>query len=216
VCQFTAVTLRNLIGDAYGRGLEPGEELIGGPGWLGSTRFDVRAKAEQPRPRAELRMMLRTLLADRFGLVRHTETRLADGFALVVAGGRPTLARAAGTGTSTGITRMAGQSLRASNASMAELARVLAGTLGRPIIDATGLGDRYDFTLTWTPGDDERGPFNGVPLPREVEEKIRASRDPGGPSLYTALREQLGLRLDSRRVPRDVMVVDRASMPSAN
>jgi uncharacterized protein (TIGR03435 family) len=216
VCQFTSVTLRNLIGEAYSLGLEPGDELLGGPSWLGSTRFDVRAKAEQPRPRADLRLMMRTLLADRFGLAVHHESRQSDGFALVVADGGPKLARATGTETQQGMTRIAGQPLTASNTTMAQLAQTLSSSLGRTVVDATGLADRYNFTLAWTPGDDERGPFAGLALPREIQERMRAAADPSGPSLYTAIREQLGLRLQPGRVPRDVMVIDRAAMPTEN
>jgi uncharacterized protein (TIGR03435 family) len=216
VCQFTSVTLKNLIGEAYGLGLEPGDELTGGPAWLGSTRFDVRAKAEEPRPRAELRLMMRTLLADRFGLAMHDEARQTDGFALVVAEGGPKLTKASGTGAKQGMTRIAGKPLTASNTTMAQLARTLAGSLGRPVVDATGLSDRYNFTLTWTPGDEERGPFAGLSLPPEIREKMRGAADPNGPTIYTALREQLGLRLQPRQVPRDIMVIDRVSMPSEN
>jgi len=216
VCQFTSVTLRNLIGEAYGLGFEPGDGLVGGPGWLGNARFDVRAKAEQPRPRAELRLMMRTLLADRFDLAMHNEFRQTDGFGLVVADGGPKLARSNGTEARPGITRIAGQPLTGSNTTMAQLAQTLSALLGRPVQDATGLSDRYNFTLNWTPGEDERGPFGGMSLPLEIKEKMRALADPNGPTLYTALREQLGLRLQSLRVPREVMVIDRASMPNEN
>jgi uncharacterized protein (TIGR03435 family) len=216
VCQFTAVTLKNLIGEAYGLGLEPGDDVTGGPGWLGTTRFDVRAKAEQPRPRAELRLMMRTLLATRFGLAMHSESRPADGFALVVAEGGPKLTKASGTEAKQGMNRIAGNPLTASNTTMAQLAQTLSGSLGRPVVDATGLADRYNFTLTWTPGDNERGAFAGLQLPPEIREKIRAAEDPNGPALSTALREQLGLQLLARRVPREMMVIDRASMPTEN
>src|SRR5688572_15142052 len=141
VCQFTAVTVRNLIGEAYGLGLEPDDELTGGPAWVATTRFDVRAKAERQQPRAALRLMLRTPLADRFGHGVRTETREADGLALTVAG-TPKLAVSTRLDARSNVTRIAGKPMVASHTSMADLAGLLSGALRRPVVDATGLGDR--------------------------------------------------------------------------
>lgn len=215
VCQFTALTLKNLIADAYALGLEdPDGVLTGGPSWTNSTRFDVRAKAEQPRPRAELRLMMQRLLADRFGLLMHTETRLGDGFALVVSDVGSKLAKATGKETPKGIGRTIGKPATASDVSMKELAQMLSRALGRPVADETGFAGGYNFTLTWTPGDGERVGLAAFPLSPEIQEKMRAGFDPNGPSIYTALQEQLGLRLQRKQVPREVMVIDRATPPT--
>jgi uncharacterized protein (TIGR03435 family) len=90
--------------------------------------------------------------------------------------------------------------------------------LGRVVEDATGLTGRYNFSLAWTPGSEERGPvgLDVRNLPPEIREKLQASRDTSGTALTTALQEQLGLRLESRRVSADRLVIDRAELPTGN
>ena len=99
---------------------------------------------------------------------------------------------------------------------MSAFATFLSSRLGRPVIDETMLSGGYNFTLQWTPGDNEQiGP--GLLLTPEMREKLRQLDPQDGPTLLTALQEQLGLKLEQRRdVPVEVMVIDRAQPPSEN
>jgi len=97
--------------------------------------------------------------------------------------------------------------------SIDELSRFVSVRLGKPVIDATGLDGHYNFTLTWTPGDGERSGFPPLP-PGAGPAQLPAA--PDGPSMFTALREQLGLRLERRRVPTEVLVIDSARLPTPN
>lgn len=99
------------------------------------------------------------------------------------------------------------------NVAMPELAQFLSTRLGKPVAHATNLAGGYTFTLTWTPGDGERSGFPG--LPPGVSPPVPADLQ-DGPSLATALQEQLGLRLERRRVPADVLVIDSAQRPAEN
>ena len=117
-----------------------------------------------------------------------------------------------------GVTRMGGGPLTGRNATTVQLASVLSSVLGRPVMDKTGLRDAYNFTLTWTPGENEgRGAM--ALLPPEVAEDLRARGlvapgDPSGPSIFTAVQEQLGLKLESQKAPVEVLVIDRAERPT--
>ena len=169
-CRFTRVTLKHLIAFAYDiRSTDVERTIAGGPGWLGERQFDVDAKSERVVAVADMRRMMQTLLADRFKLRVHREQREMPGFALTVAPGGPKL-RAAAPGTPTGIQQMNGGPLTAANTTMEELAKHLSIRIGRPIDDATHLQGRYSFTLSWTPGPDERGPMAAfapnLPRPR--------------------------------------------------
>jgi uncharacterized protein (TIGR03435 family) len=221
------MTLRTVIQVAY-----PGmSEIIGGPEWIGSAgpsfdadRFDVNAKAEAPTSVDQLRMMLRSLLADRFKLAVHTETRDAPTYALVLArqDGRlgPNLRRAAsecatlrtqaaqsgdrfpcgntGNAFVTGTLTVRGMELTA-------LARIVSGDAGGPVTDKTGLTGSFDWDLTWTPRQ-----FLNRPVNRERFPTI----DPDGPTIFTALQEQLGLKLESEKGSIDVLVIDSVEQPT--
>jgi len=215
-CVFTRVNLRALIALAYLNRFTDDSRILGGPNWLASETFDIEGKAEQPESASEAQLlaMVKTLLEDRFKLQLHRETRAADGFALVVARNGPKLQRSAGNEPNGGLMRIAGQPLAGRNATMDALTRTLAGVLGRPIVNRTGLDGGYNFTLTWTPGEGESGGFLAN-LPAEVRDRLPKG-DPNGPSIFTALQEQLGLRLESAKVPADVLVIDRVERPSLN
>ena len=217
ICQFANVTLQMLMATSYGlgvtlaSGVDP-KALAGAPSWFNSAHFDILAKAARPTTNAQLTLMVQRMLEERFALKFHRETREADGFALIVAPGGPTLRKTSATGGGR-IGRFGPNPWTATNASMDELARFIGVRLGKPVVDATGLAGGYNFTLVWTPGEGERSGFPPVPpgAPRPP------SNDPAdGPSLTTALQEQLGLSLERRRVPTEVLVVDSARMPTAN
>jgi len=202
-------------------------QLTGGPSWIRDTRFDIAARATSTATREDIAAMLRTLLEERFHLVTHRESRELPTYALVLAHGDSRLGpqltlsttdclamtRAAGTGpppTSASSqtlcgTTMTPSSLNAGSMSMSRLATTLSGLTGRMVTDETGLTNLYDLQLTFTP--ERTGPLGagGPPAP---------TIDPNAPSIFAALTEQLGLKLESRRAPVDVLVIDRVEMPA--
>jgi bla regulator protein blaR1 len=194
-------TLRGLIESAYDiRDFQ----IIGGPGWLDTDRFDVLARSESdesqaPRPgdMKTTRLKLQSLLADRFRLVVRHETRDVQEYVLGVdKDGAKLVAEKSATAPSSGIESTCGH-MTGTGASMTNLTLYLSRQLRRPVVDATGLTEKYNFQLSWTP---ELAPCS------ESSENA--------PSLVTALREQLGLKLESAKGPVDVVVVDRAERPT--
>lgn len=197
------VALKRCIGLAYG--IEDGRDyLLSGPEWLESERFDISAKYPPETPKADFQLMLQKLLEERFGLRTHHETREFAAYAMVVAKGGPKLQEAA----SPGAYRFSAQPGRATgfSISMPMLAARLRRTpfsLDRQVVDMTGLYGVYDFTLTWSP---------------DGAASARPSDSPEGPSLFTAIQEQLGLKLEFRKsIPLDVLVIDHVErVPVAN
>jgi uncharacterized protein (TIGR03435 family) len=188
----------------------PASRIVGGPAWIDSARWDIEAKAENAldtqktfdpaAARLEKQGMVQALLAERFGLVVHRETRQLPIYALVVAKGGPTFLAAQAGGTT--IDRNRGRiQIEGGDNTVSLLAEQLAETLGRVVVDETGIAGRYKLALAWAP-DDSAGSPSAVP--------------DSGPSLFTALQEQLGLKLESRKGPVDVLVVDQAALPSPN
>lgn len=253
----TNVPLRQLIIQAYQ--IQP-TQLIGGPEWLATERFDINATTGTA-PTAEGRggvfagargnpvaPMLRNLLADRFKLKVHAEQREMQVYALVtreegklgpslvptaVDCGAMMAARgrgdgpppAPGPGQRPPCSFMMGPgTFAASSVPMAELARSLSPRLGRIVIDRTGLSGQYDFEVTFAP--DSVGGLGGPGGPGGGGGAIVVGGgpppgapalppvDPNAPSLFTALQEQLGLRLDSVRTPVDVIVIDSVERPT--
>jgi uncharacterized protein (TIGR03435 family) len=189
----TNVTLKQCI--RYGYEIsEP--QILGGPSWIDDLRFDIVAKADvPPADDFELLRMLAPLLAERFQLAVHHETRMLPGYALLMAknGIRATVSDPSTkfSGNSTHTT------MRVTGCTMQVLAIRLSAMLHRPVVDMTQDTRAFDFGLHWTP-----------------DGEVQTASDDG--SLFTALQEQVGVRLDSRKVPVDVLVIDRAEMPSEN
>lgn len=214
------VTLRRLISDAY-----DDIEITGGPDWAGSDRFDVNARAEgEPTP-AQIRRMLRPLLADRFKLKVHTEPREMPVYEMRVAraDGRlgpaitPSDSKCAeearnffpgalGFPPPCGDFRLGAGAFVARGMTMEGLARLFSGSVGRPIRDRTGLDGAFDIDMKWS----SDGGLRPTPPDAAGASELRAE----GVTLFTALREQLGLRLDSARAPVDVLVIDSAEPPT--
>lgn len=213
-CRFGRTTLKEIVAAAYAIPRRDFERLIvGGPSWIGSDRFDVEARTEKPRSQAQLERMLQTMLAERFGLRTHRETRQLDGYALIAVAGGSRL-KAAEPDAPSRIRTVGRVSLTATATPMARLAQLLTLQLGKPVADVTGLGGRYDFTLNWTAGPFEAGPFG--PLPPVVQPPSPPAAESTGPSIFTALEEQLGLRLQPQRIPTEVLVIDAARHPLPN
>lgn len=190
----------------------PDFELADVPSWVKSERWDIEAKGSGNAPPPDTLRKLQSLLADRFHLRVHTETREMPIYALLIAKGGPKLPPAheecfdptAGIPPPSPMARPCGGFNRSPNQLLgatdttANLAQVLAKTLGRSVIDKTGLAGSWDVTLKWTP--DELAPDT--------------NNDTG--SIFTALQEQLGLRLESQKGPVSVLVIDSAERASPN
>lgn len=191
-CVGSNVTLLALIAQAYNLpASSAGQRVSGLPGWAGKQRFDLEAKAEAATaPEAELRLMLRRLLAERFKLQLHEEEKEVDGYALVVAKGGPKL-------TKLGEQKRPAQpmtlALRATTTD--SLANALATRLRRPVVNRTSITGAYDFT---------------VYMKSIAEESAAAA------SLFTVIEEEFGLKLDAQKVPLKVFVVDHVEQPTEN
>jgi uncharacterized protein (TIGR03435 family) len=196
----TASTLLDLVTYAYGMRYD---QISGGPSWAGADHYDIEAKAEgegSPLTAAQSREMVQKLLSDRFQLKVHRETVEAPVFALVVGKNGPKLKPIPADATGGGFVRATGKGLHmeAKKGTMEQLARQLSATAGRPVIDRTGLAGYYAYTLDWFPA-------NRVPPP-----------DLDAPSMFAALPEQLGLRLESTKGPIEKLVIDHVEKPSEN
>lgn len=222
--KMTGIPLRGMITFAYD---VRDFQVSGGAGWVGTERFDVMAQpehaaaggvedlakmtdAERKTVRDRMAERLRALLADRFQLVVHKETKEQPIYALVVSKSGAKLQEAKEPGPRQGMNTNRGR-MQGFAAPTEMLAQVLSGILGRPVVDKTSLAGKYDFVLEWTPdpGADARaqGFGDGVTEPAPA---------PGGPSIFTALQEQLGLRLEAQKGPVENIVIDRAEKPSEN
>jgi uncharacterized protein (TIGR03435 family) len=259
--------IRVLIRQAYGQLQD--FQLVGGPGWINSDRFDIEAKVEDAAAGAGPQFVptvLRQLLEDRFKLKAHKETRELPVFALMLArsdgrlgpnltpsspecvttmsargragrdsrggpppdgrggpspdgrGGPPASgppAREGGPGVFDAPVQCGQRGggfgrFRAGGATMAQFAGMLSGAAQRVVLDRTGLTGYYDLNLTFTPTPDQ---LPQGPLPPGVEPP---PIDPNGPSLFTALQEQLGLKLQDQRGPVEVVVIDAVETPTEN
>ncbi|HUA20871.1 MAG TPA: TIGR03435 family protein [Bryobacteraceae bacterium] len=185
-------------------------QVSGGENWVASERWDLLAKVDgRKMSMKDLGPMLQAALADRFQLKVHTVTRKMPVFALKVDAKGSKLTAHAGSGRGF---REAYGSLTAKNGAMPALATWLSQKLGRVVIDKTSLKGTYDFVLDWAPDIGEGGPESiGLP-PGTLAPRPQKS----GPSIFTALREQLGLRLVSAKGPVDILVIDNAAKPSEN
>lgn len=166
-------------------------------GWIDSDRYDITAKSDGDTPVSKeiSNQMLQQLLAQRFALQVHHEKKEITIYSLMVAKGGPKLNPPGTAGPY--LSRPAPGKFVGQQTSMASLARALGGVLGRPTVDETGISGGFDFSLTWTPN--------------ELE-----SSDSTGQSLFSALQEQLGLKLESKKAPMDVILIDHAEKPTQN
>jgi len=193
------LSLRKILLNAYSIP-DDREYAVIGPDWLSNERFDMEAAFPADTQIAQLRLMLQTFLADRFKLTAHKETRQLPNYTLVVAkGGAKITPAEAGQGQTSG----ANGKFTATKISMGHFADLLARQTGFPVTDQTGLAGVYTFTLQWDPSAGlNLGPSDTAPA---------------GPSIFTAIEEQLGLHLASGKAPAEVVVIDHIEkMPTAN
>jgi len=193
------VTLKRCIMGAFGVGPNL---IVGGPDWLNSDRFEIVAKAEQPVGDSVLMAMLQTLLAERFKLAIHRETRAVQAFVLEVAKNGPKLEKAAGGGSTT---RNGRGLIDAKTMTMDRFAEVLSRQMDLPVVNHTGLNGVFDLKLEWSPE-------SATPVKPGTDGAAMES----GLSIFTAIQQQLGLRLRSEKRPIEVLVIDRAEKPSEN
>jgi len=180
-------------------------EIVGLPEWAKTERWDVQGVPDVPGAPSlkQAQSLTRKLLEERFGLKVHRETQELAVYAITVAKGGERMARSAGdpNGTPDENERSNGGqiTMRMTNMTMGEFAPDLGYFLDRPSVDQTGLTGRYDFQMIWT-ADDSRVPTDGT----------------APPGLFTAIQEQIGLKLEPVKTPVDVLVVDAVQRPSAN
>lgn len=208
----TGVTLKQLIGQAYN---VRDFQISGGPGWISADRYDINAKAEglpDRVPQDVMRPLIRNLVEDRFKLKTRTETKEMPVYALTVGKSGSKLKPTEGSGPGP-MMRMGRGQLDAKKAPMSMLAQTLSQLLGRTVIDKTGITGEYDLLLEWTPEPGQGGgPFGGAPPPPDA----LPAADSTGPTLFTAIQEQLGLKLESERGPVSVLVIESVEKPSEN
>ena len=208
------VTLRRVIALAY----RPVQEFVGGPDWIAAARFDIEARTDATATPDQMLEMLRTLLADRFKLVVHRESRSLPVYALTLdrRDGRlgKQLRQSSADCASRGAAqpppatseqqprcgfRLGNGALSGVGATMTQLAAEMS-FVGRQVVDRTGLTGLFDIDLEWTPD-----PAGATAPPPDA-----------GPSIFTAVQEQLGLKLEPATAPIDVIVIDSAEPPQPN
>jgi uncharacterized protein (TIGR03435 family) len=202
--RFTNITLNDLIAFAYEVHLK---QAIGTPAWAGTDKFDIEVKPEgEGMPSGkQWKGMLQKLMADRFKLVFHREMKELPVYALSVGNTGPKLTK----GNPNGIPTLdfgALGTLHATDATVSDFTQAMqAVVLDRPVVDQTGLVGRFDFDLNWTPDDSQFA---------AIEAKVPSLAD--APPLYTAIQEQIGLKLDATKAPAEVLVIDHAEKPFEN
>jgi uncharacterized protein (TIGR03435 family) len=216
------VSLKMLIQAAYHL---QSDQVAGGPAWLGSDRYDILAKGMEDAAEQEVYSMLQPLLTERFNLVAHTVTRDLPLYSLEVGKGGTKLPRRDGgdcgaisvtptTQLECGAIGTAGTSQRGwmtgRGVSPGAIADALSGFAGRMVVDRTGLRGNFDLNLSWT----ESGAQGPASRNGEEPRAVDVSELPG--SIFTAVQEQLGLKLVAAKGPVQVFVIDRAEKPSGN
>jgi uncharacterized protein (TIGR03435 family) len=203
---------------------------VGGPAWINSESYNINAKAQgNASKEMMLGPMLQALLVDRFGLKVHRETRIVPAYALTVAKSGPKLQRAkegctpidpakppaalqpgqkklCGSPANGMIGGKSSITLVAHGLNLNEFSRSLASIMGRPVVDKTEIAGRFDFDLEFLPDESSAG----------LRIRLASSDSPNATSIFTAIQEQLGLKLESTRGPGEFIVIDQVERPSEN
>ena len=208
----TNVTLHDLINLAYW--LHP-KQVTGGPAWTETEKFDMAGKPDAPgQPNVDqMKMMIQKLLADRFQLKFHFEKRELPAYAVTITKAGAKIIRSQDDpkgypGWNFGRTA-AGTTLTFRNSPMSQVTAILQNFLDKPVVDQSGLSERYDFTVAFTLDPAQMARLGGPPIPA-------ADNPDAAPDVFTAFQQQLGLKLESAKVPVDVMVIDKVEKPSEN
>jgi uncharacterized protein (TIGR03435 family) len=198
------ITLSGLLGTAYGL---IRSQIEGAPSWLDTDRFDIVAKADMAGApnKAQVMTMLQKLLADRFSLRSHRETKEGTVYVLTVQSSGPKLTPSLGDPNGPPSAAPSGgrdhRHLTAIDMNMEEFALGLQSNVDRPVIDRTGLSGRFDITLDWAPDQLQSPP---------------PDNSAAFPDMFTALKDQLGLKLESTKGPMEILVIDHIERPSEN
>jgi uncharacterized protein (TIGR03435 family) len=179
------------------------KQVVEGPAWLGTERFDIDGQADLPGVAnlKQIQEMLQKLLSDRFDLKLHHDKRDLSIYAIKVAKGGPKITRSTATSSlpsQSGHGHGTQQQRKFTNNTMSDFALGMQAYMDRPVVDETNFPGRYDFTLKWTPDNSPNNEPDAVP------------------GLFTAVQEQLGLKLEATKGPADVLVIDHIERPSAN
>ena len=208
----TNTSLNDLISYSY---KIHNDQIIGAPGWAGTEKYDIDAEPDgegMPNDQ-QWKDMMQKLLAERFALTSHHDKKELPVYVLSVARSGPKLDKSdAGPNGRFGWSFQGriGGDMTFSDASMTDFATLMQrNVLDRPVVDQTGLAGRYDFNLNWTPDDSQFQGMGAKPSP---------PTDSGNtpPNLYTAIQEQIGLKLDATRALAEVLVIDHVEKPSEN
>jgi uncharacterized protein (TIGR03435 family) len=187
-----------------------GYQLSGGPAWLNSETFDIEAKSpagtRDDGRQAKLRLMLQSLLEDRFKLALSRATKELPVYALETRKSGSKLREVPEAAAEDTFQVGRRGHIAAKGVPIAELAAILSSFVERPVVDHTDLKGKYDLTLDFTPGEGTASPENPDEYPP----------NPDGPSLFEAIQEQLGLRLLATKAPVEMLVIDRAEKPTRN
>lgn len=204
----TNSTLNDLISFAWDLHVR---QIVNGPSWLESERFDITAKPEQPGiPNAtQLRTMVQKLIGERFGLAFHKEKRNLSAYVITVVKSGHKLAKNDSSGILPGFGGRGPGAIGVRNSTMTEFASFLqARILDRPVVDQTGLSGKFDFQLEWRP-EQLGGQAGGPPPPLSPAVESR-------PDIFTAFQEQIGLKLERTTAPVEVYVIDKVQKPTEN
>lgn len=206
-------SLKRIIEEAW----DVQDDQVQGPAWLDSESFQIVAKAPPNTTEEQARILCQSLLADRFGLVLHREQRELPVYALVRGKGNPKLKKGAAgrddnedAPTRAVTSKLSEGRVYSPKASLSWLAETLTKRLGKPVIDETGIRGEFSISLDWTPDPADPPLFPGgkTPPPGYVSDTT------SGPSIFTAIQEQLGLKLEARKAMRDVLVIDHIERAS--
>jgi len=209
---YSNTTLKNVLVRAFG--VKFGNQVTGPP-WILTERYDIVAKAPDNTPKEQIPLMLRALLLERFKLKLHHETRELPAYALITGKGRLKLQRVEDEGSEKNSFTVNNGRREAKNQDMAGLAQYLSLILQVPVLDSTGLSGYYNFTLDYSI--EELGGMHTQTVPAPGSDSTAGPQDNRSqPSIFTIV-EELGLRLEPRRAPFDVIVVDAGNkVPTGN
>jgi uncharacterized protein (TIGR03435 family) len=200
-------SLTNLIKFAY---QVQNRQIVGGPGWMDTDNWDIEAKPDMPGLTSveQEREILKKLFAERFALKIHNEMREMTAYVLTVGNSGLKMTKSADASLSPNFAMGPLGVLRVRSATLEDFTRILQGNvLDRPVVNQTGLTDKWDFILRWTPDETQ---FLGMPaLPP-------TANDANAPSLFVAIQEQLGLNLNAQKTQVPVLVIDHIEKPSPN
>jgi uncharacterized protein (TIGR03435 family) len=205
------VSLYEMISFAYG---VHAKQVIGAPDWAATAKFDIDAKpdGEGAPSDKQWKGMLQKLIVERYKLTFHRAKKELSVYVLAVAKSGPKMTKSAGDPNGLPGLFFRGRlgDLHVNNANMGDFVGLLQNAvLDRPVVDQTGLAGRWDFNLNWTPDDSQ---FSGMGA--KIPPPADGANQP--PALYTAIQEQIGLKLDAAKAPADVMIIDHVEKPSEN